>query len=72
MLQKSFVCRPEIDSKYFDKLKPEPRPTRKARPDLTESKVSFWELYLRNDTNIYDIKSKCPTVNWHKCTKFHL
>ena len=34
---KSFACRAEIGSKYFDKLKPEPGPTRsspKKRPDL--------------------------------------
>jgi len=28
------VDRPEIGLKHFDKLKPEPGPTRKARPDL--------------------------------------
>jgi len=28
------VCRPEIGPKHFDKLKPEPGPTRKVRPDL--------------------------------------
>jgi len=34
MLHKRFVCRPEIGPKHFDKLKPKPGPTRKARPDL--------------------------------------
>jgi len=41
---KSLICRPEIIPKYFDKLKPEPGPIRKARPDLqlyTMPKVSF-------------------------------
>jgi len=31
---KSFVCRPEIGPKDFDKLKPEPDPIRKAWPNL--------------------------------------
>jgi len=43
MLQKFLYA----DPKYLDKLKPEPGPTWKARPDLklcTMSKVSFSEL----------------------------
>jgi len=32
--KKSCVCRREIDPKYLDKLKPEPGPTGKARPEL--------------------------------------
>jgi len=31
---KSFVCRPEMGPKQFDKFKPEPGPSWKARPDL--------------------------------------
>jgi len=31
---KSFVCRLEIVPKYFDNIKPETGPIRKARPDL--------------------------------------
>jgi len=56
MLKKVFVCRPEISPKYFDKLKPEPDPIRKSRPDLqlyTISEVLFEEFYLHNDTKIY-------------------
>jgi len=35
MLHKCFVCRPKIGPKHFDKLKPEPGPSRpKTRPDL--------------------------------------
>jgi len=33
-IKKTYVCRPEIGPKHFDKLKPEPGATRKARPDL--------------------------------------
>jgi len=34
ILQKGFVCKPEIVPKHFDKVKPEPAPARiKTRPD---------------------------------------
>ena len=52
MLQKVLYA----DPNYLDKLKPEPGPTWKARPDLklcTMSKVSFSEFYLHNDAKIY-------------------
>jgi len=40
------------------------------------SKVSFYELYLHKEghENAFEIKQKpkCTTVNWQKCTKFHV
>jgi len=35
MLQKSFVCGPKIDPKYFKELTPEPTPTRIEKPGQT-------------------------------------
>jgi len=35
MLQKSFVCGPEIDQKCFNELMPEPSPTRTEKPGQT-------------------------------------
>ena len=41
MSEKSFVCKPEIGPKQFDKLKPEPGPTQKGVPDFQLSASEY-------------------------------
>jgi len=74
MLYKSFVCRPEIGPKHFDKLKPEPGPKSPTRPITLHYVKSFIlsVLLAYRHKNIFEIKSKCTMVNWQKSTKFHL
>jgi len=59
--------------KYFDKLKPEPAPTRKVWPDIelcTCKKFHSKSFTCITTQNIFDIKSKCARMNWQKVTCF--
>jgi len=54
-----------------------PSPVRPEKPGQTDDFAPCHKFHSKSSTcittkNIFEIKSKCTTVNWHKATKFHL